>query len=114
MIKMYTVLAMAPPPGDGQSGTLSFIGTMVLMMAVFYVMLIRPQKRKEQNRRELLKAVKSGDRVLFGGGLLGTVTNVKDKTLVIKTGEKVKIEVIRGAVTQVLEKGELPEDDPNL
>ena len=75
-----------------------------------YLMLIRPQRRKEKERQALLSAVKSGDRVLFGGGIIGIVANVKEKTLVIKVGEKNRLEVIRGAVTQVLDKGELPAD----
>ena len=50
---------------------------------------------------------------MFGGGLLGTVTNVKDRTLVIRVADKVKIEASRGAVTHVLQKGEMPEEDPH-
>ncbi len=61
----------------------------------------------------MLSAIKSGDRVLFGGGLIGMVTNVGEKTLTIRIAEKVKVEVVRGAVSQVLDKGEaLPEDVP--
>jgi preprotein translocase subunit YajC len=82
-----------------------------LMIAIFYVMLIRPQQRREKERRALIAAVKSGDRIVFGGGLLGSVTNVKDKTLTVKVADKVKIEITRGAVTQVLDKGEDPPQD---
>lgn len=112
-MRIFNSLAMASPPGGESGGSLQFVGTMVLMMAVFYVMLIRPQRRKERERRELLAAVKSGDRVMFGGGMLGTVTNVKEKTIVIKIADKVKVEATRGAVTHVLEEGEFPEDDPH-
>lgn len=110
---IFTSLAMAAPPGGESGGSLQFVGTMVLMMAVFYVMLIRPQRRKERERRELLAAVKSGDRVMFGGGMLGTVTNVKESTIIIKIADKVKVEATRGAVTHVLKEGEFPEDDPH-
>ena len=74
-------------------------------------MLIRPQKRREKERQALLGAVKTGDRVLFGGGMLGVVANVKEKTLIIKIADNVKIEIVRGAVSQVLDKGEVPEKD---
>ena len=103
---------MAPKPGESGGDTFTFTGTMILMMALFYFMLIRPQRRKEKERKAMLSAVKSGDRVMFGGGLLGTVTNVKDKTVVIKIADKVKVEASRGAVTHILEKDELPADDP--
>ncbi len=108
------ILAMAPPPGgEGQpqqSGVFMFVW-LGLMVALFYFMLIRPQKRREKERQALLNAVKTGDRVLFGGGILGVVANVKEKTLVVKIADGVKVEVLRGAVSQVLDKGETPEKD---
>ena len=48
---------------------------------------------------------------MFSGGIIGTVTNTKDNTFIIKIADGVKIEVARGAVSKVLEKGEKPEDD---
>ena len=104
-------LAMATPGGSasGQSQSPAFmIGWLVLMVGIFYFMMIRPQQRREKERRALLSAVKSGDRVLFSGGMLGIVTNVKDKILVIKIADNVKVEVVRSAVTQVLGKDEEP------
>jgi preprotein translocase subunit YajC len=88
-------------------------GWLALMIMIFYFILIRPQQRREKERQALLKAVKSGDRVLFAGGMIGVVTNVSDKTFSIKIADKVKVDVVRGAVTQVLDKGaELPDDVP--
>ena len=103
------------PSAGGQAGQQSSLFMFVwlgLMIVLFYFMLIRPQKRREKERQALLAAVKTGDRVLFAGGLLGTVANVKDKTLVIKIADGVKVEVLRGAVSQVLAKGETPEEEP--
>ena len=114
MLQSLSILAMGPPPG-GATGApaqspMFMFGWLAIMIAMFYFMLIRPQRRREKERQALLAAVKSGDRVLFGGGIIGIVANVKEKTLVVKVGDKMKLEVIRGAVTQVLEKGELPAD----
>ena len=105
-------LAQAPAAGAdaGQSGAFMFIW-LGLMVALFYFMLIRPQKRREKERQELLNAVKTGDRVLFAGGFLGVVANVKDKTLVVKIADNVKVEIVRAAVSQVLDKGAAPEAD---
>ncbi len=111
---MYGIwLAMAAPSGEGaqQQSPMFMFGWLAIMIAIFYFILIRPQQRKEKERKALLEAVKTGDRVMFGGGILGTVTNVKDKILTIKIADKVKIEVARGAVTQVLDKGEAPSDE---
>jgi preprotein translocase subunit YajC len=104
-------IAMAPPGGEGGGQNPMFMFVWLgLMIAIFYVMLIRPQQRRERERRALIDAVKTGDRVVFSGGIIGIVANVKDKLLVIKIADKVKIEVARSAVSQVLEKGEAPED----
>ncbi len=112
MTSTLLFLAMAPTPAGGQNpqSPVFMFGWMAIMIALFYFMLIRPQRRREKERQALLSAVKSGDRVLFAGGIIGVVANVKEKTLVVKVGDKQKLEVIRGAVTQVLEKGELPAD----
>ena len=96
---------------SGQSGQspVFMIGWIVIMIAVFYFLLIRPQQKREKLRRSMLSAVKSGDRVVFGGGLMGTVANVKEKTIMIKVGDNMKMEVLRAAVVQVLDKDEEPD-----
>ena len=87
-----------------------WIGYIAILFGIMYVMVIRPQRRKEKDRQDLISKVKTDDRVLFSGGIIGIVTNVKDKTLVIKIADKTKIEVLRGAVSQVLGSGELPSE----
>lgn len=110
---MNAILAMAPPAGGsgGQSQPGMMIGWLILMLAIFYFLMIRPQQRREKERRALLDSVKSGDRVVFSGGILGVVTNVKDKTLMVKIADNVKIEVSRSAVSRVLDKGEMPDEE---
>ncbi|MBI3987621.1 MAG: preprotein translocase subunit YajC [Lentisphaerae bacterium] len=106
---MPTALAMmGPAPGGGQGGQspMMLIGWLVIMVALFYFMLIRPQQRKEKERKALMEGIKSGDRVIFSGGIVGTVTNVKDKTLAVKVADNTKIEVLRGAVNRILQKDE--------
>ncbi len=113
-MNLTAILAMMGAPAGGgaggstQSSAFMFVW-LGLMVALFYFMLIRPQKRREKERQALLGAVKTGDRVLFAGGLLGVVANVKEKTLIVKIADGVKVEIVRGAVSQVLDKGETPE-----
>jgi len=101
----------------GQAGTADqqspafMIGWLVIMLAIFYMLLIRPQQKKEKERRRMIDSIRSGDRVVFGGGIIGVVTNVKDRTFVIKVADKVKLEVVRGAVSRVLSRGESPPED---
>lgn len=103
----------APAGGDGagQNSSVFMFVWLGLMVALFYFMLIRPQKRREKERQELLNTVKTGERVLFGGGILGVVANVKEKTLIVKIADGVKVEIVRGAVSQVLDKGAAVEGD---
>jgi preprotein translocase subunit YajC len=107
----YPLVAMAAPaqPGRSPQSPLAMFVPLALMIAIFYFLLIRPQQRREKERRALLESVKVGDRVLFGGGLLGIVTGIKDKTFTIKIADNVRVEVVRSAVTQVIPKGEAPE-----
>ncbi len=88
----------------------TLIGYVAIFMLLMYVMLIRPQKKKEKDRKELIAKVKSGDRVLFGGGIIGTIANVKENSFLVKIADKTKIEIVRGAVIKVLDKGETPAD----
>lgn len=115
MMDVFTFLAAAPQPGGegaGDQGPGFWIGWFGLMLAIFYFIMIRPQQRREKERKSLLSNIKNGDRVVFSGGIIGTVSNTKENLFVIRIAEKVKIEVARGAVTQVLGKGDEPEDTP--
>jgi len=109
-------LAAATCPVGGTKGANPMGGMLIPMVIIFgimYFMMIRPQQRKEKERRAMIDNLKSGTKVIFGGGILGTVTNVKDGTFVVKIADGVKIEIARGAVTRVLEKGEKPGENDN-
>lgn len=102
-------LAMGGFPGGDQaqgqqSSPVMLIGWVVIMVALFYFMMIRPQQRKEKERKALINNVKSGDRVVFGGGLVGIVANAKDNVFVVKIADNTKIEVLKGSITRVLLK----------
>ena len=110
-MNVVSVLAMAAPAEGQQGSPFGLMVPMLLIFAIFYFMLIRPQQRKEKERRQMIDELKTGARVMFSGGIIGTVTNVKDATFTIKIADGVKVEVARGAVSKVLEKGEKPEEE---
>lgn len=107
-ISLWIPVGMGGFGGQGgqQSSPVMMIGWLVIMVGLFYFMMIRPQQRKEKERRALIAGVKSGDRVVFGGGLIGTVANVKETVLVVKVAENTKLEVLRASVTRVIQKDE--------
>lgn len=113
MWNAMTWLAAASGAGAGgsqPSGPGFWIGWFGLMLAIFYFILIRPQQRREKERQQMLSSIKNGDRVVFSGGMIGTIANTKESTYMIRIAEKVKVEVARSAVSQVLEKGDTPQE----
>lgn len=108
-------IAMAPSAGaNGQAGQTSpgfTIGWMVFMVAIFYFVMIRPQRRREKERKAMIESVKSGARVLLTSGIIGEIAAVKDKTLIVRIAEQTKVEVLKSAVAQVLEgSNDLPSE----
>lgn len=102
-------IAMAGAPAaegaEGPSGGFT-IGWLVFMVAIFYFVMIRPQQRREKEHKATIASVKSGQSVLLTSGIIGEVCNVKDKTLIVRIAEKTKIEVLKSAVAQIIEKGD--------
>jgi len=92
--------------GGGQQSPVMMIVWVVIMLAIFYFLLIRPQQRKEKERRNLIANIKTGDRVIFGGGLIGIVTNIKDHVFTVKIADNTKIDVLRSAMIRVIQKDE--------
>jgi preprotein translocase subunit YajC len=102
---LFITAMMGGASGKG-GDPMTMIMPMLIIFGIFYFMLIRPQQRKEKERRAMIDEVKTGDKILFSGGIMGSVTNTKESTLVIKIADGVKIEIARGAVVRVLDKNE--------
>jgi preprotein translocase subunit YajC len=92
--------------GDG----LSMMVTMMIIVAIFYFMMIRPQQRKEKERQQTIAEMRTGQRVLFGGGLIGNIVEARPQTFLIEIAANVRIEVARGAVLRTLKDGEVVSD----
>ena len=84
---------------------------MLLMFAVFYFLMIRPQQRKEKERKAQIAALRAGTRVLFCGGMIGTISEVRESTFMVEVSKGVSIEVARGAVERPLDAESSKADD---
>jgi len=104
-LSFVSALAMTPPEGSGGTGALLSFLPLVLIMLVFWFMLIRPQKKQQEQRKLMLANLKKNDRIVTSGGLFATVLNVKDDRVVATIAEGVKVEIAKHAVTGVVEKG---------
>ena len=82
--------------GGGQG---SFPLMMILMIAVFYFILIRPQQKKQKEQDTWLKSLKKGDEVVTSGGVIGRISGLTDSTVTLEVQEKVRIKVLRSSVS---------------
>ena len=106
LINLNGLLAQAGVPQSGQPqqpGWMAF-APMILLVIVFYFILIRPQQQRAKQQAKLIANLKSGDKVVTSGGIIGVVTSVKDRTVSLRSADA-KMEVTKSSVTEILEGG---------
>ena len=94
--------AAAPAAPAAQAGGMGMLVPMLLIFAIFYFMMIRPQQRKEKERRKMIEELRAGAKVLFAGGFIGKIIEAKEKTFKIEIAGDVVVEVARSAVQNVI------------
>ena len=109
MLSTFPIFAQqaAPAPGQapGMGGIASFL-PFILIIAIFYFMMIRPQQRKEKERKKQIEELRAGARILFAGGIIGRITEAREATFKVEVADGVEIEIARGAVIRPLKDGE--------
>lgn len=104
------ILAQAPAGGAPTSSPLGNpLVFMVLMFVMMYFLMIRPQRQRQKEHEKLINNVKVGDHVVLNGGEHGIITSVKEKTVMIKVADNVKIEYERGSIASVTKKTDVVE-----
>lgn len=103
-------MSLLPLAAAGEQSPYGMMGMFAIFFLIMYFLMIRPQRRKEKERKEMIATLKSGSRVMMSSGIIGQVTNVKEHTLIVRIAENTKVEVVRGAIVQLLEDGETPSD----
>lgn len=76
----------------------------VLIFGVFYFLLIRPQKKAQDDHKKLLAGVKKNDEIITVGGIHGTIANVKETTITLKVDDNVKIEIQKSSIASIKRK----------
>ncbi len=101
-----TAAAAAAPSG----GAAFFIQTapLILVFLIFYFLMIRPQTKRMKEHRAQIDAVKKGDRVVTGGGLIGRVTKVTDGEVEVELGQGVKVRAVKSTLSQVIDPTSVP------
>jgi preprotein translocase subunit YajC len=103
--------AFAQGTDAGAGGPSSLLGSpiimMVLIFVVFYFLMIRPQQKKMKAMREMIGAVKRGDRVITSGGIIGQVVKViNESEVTVQIADGVRVRMLRSNITDVVAKGE--------
>ena len=87
-------------------------GPILIMVLIFYFLLYRPQKNAQKKHKEMLDALKIGDRVVTLGGIYGTITGLEDKIIKLKVANNVEIELARSAInTNVASEEKVEQED---
>ncbi len=92
--------------GEGAGGGFGAFLPLILMFAIFYFLLIRPQQKKAKAHKQLLSAIKKGDRIVSSGGLHGLVTGLTDDVVTVEIAPKVRVKIARGSISGVATKAQ--------
>ncbi|MBT4889531.1 MAG: preprotein translocase subunit YajC [Rhodospirillales bacterium] len=105
---MFISPAYAQDAGAAAGGGIEAILPLVLIFVVFYFLLIRPQQKKAKEHKATLNNIRRGDRIVTGGGIIGSVTKVNDETseLTVEIAKEIKVKVRREMVAHVIDKTE--------
>jgi preprotein translocase subunit YajC len=100
--------AAASSGGGGATAMFAQVAPLVLIFAVFYFLLIRPQQKRMKEHKAKIEAVKKGDQVITGGGLVGKVVRVDDVYADVELGQGVKVKALKSTLSDVLAPGAVP------
>jgi len=105
-----SLLAAAAAPSGGASFFVQTI-PLVLVFVIFWFLLIRPQQKRMKEHQAQVQAVKKGDRVVTGGGLIGKVTKVGETEVEVELAQGVRVQVVKSTLSQVVDPTAKPAND---
>jgi preprotein translocase subunit YajC len=106
---MFTSIAHAAQAGP--AGGLGSFMPLIVLFAIFYFLLIRPQQKKAKEHQATLNDLKSGDTVITNGGLYGTIMRIDDHVVTLQCSDKVRVKVIKKAISAKVDPSTLTDDE---
>ena len=103
----FLAYAMGGGGTGGAGGQTSSFGAfipLIIMFAIFYFLLIRPQQKKAKQHKQILSSLKKGDRVISSGGLHGVVTGLSDDVVTMEIAPKIRVKISRVSISGVADK----------
>lgn len=99
--------AAAPAAQPSIQDMLMQFAPLILIFVVFYLMILRPQMKRSKEHQGMLEALKKGDEVVTGGGIMGRVVNVTEQAVTVEIADNISIQVQKPAIQALLPKGTL-------
>ena len=106
----FALLQQAAPQNPSLGGGLLQMAPYLLIFVVFYFVLLAPMRKQQKKTREMLSALKKGDRVVTSGGIYGTIAQVEEQVVWLKISDAVKVKLARSAITSVVNEPEGQKD----
>ena len=111
ILSSLTITAATAAAPSGGAAFFMQMAPLLLIFVVFYFLLIRPQNKRIKEHRAQIEAVKKGDRVVTGGGLIGKVTKVDESEVEVELAQGVKVKAVKSTLTQVIDPTAKPAND---
>lgn len=108
-ISLFAQTQSAPKAG-GQNMISTFV-MMAVIFAIIYVLMIMPQRKKQKETQNMLSNMKKGDKIVTVGGLLGTLGNVKDATVMVKISDNTVVEFRKSAIASIINDDQIEKMD---
>ena len=103
---MFAAPAYAQAAAGGAASSLISFAPIVLIFAIMYFLMIRPQQKKLKQHKAMVEGVRRGDQVVTSGGLIGKVSKVADTEVEVELAPNVKVRVVKSTISQVVTKTE--------
>jgi preprotein translocase subunit YajC len=100
MTTPHVLLLLMASPGSGGAGLSAFVIQIGLFVAIFYFLLIRPQRRQAEQHKQLLASLQRGDKIVTSSGIVGEVVHIKEDEVTIRSGES-KFVILRSGVASI-------------
>jgi preprotein translocase subunit YajC len=105
------MLLAAAAPSGGAAATFFGLFPFILVFIIFWFLLIRPQQKRMKEHQAQIAAVKKGDRVVTGGGLIGRVTKVGDSEVEVELAPNIRVQALKSTLSQVVDPTSKPAND---
>lgn len=98
------ILAQGEAPAASPGGGFGMMLPMIIVFVMMYFLMIRPQKKAQQELANKIKAIKTGDTIITAGGIHGLVTNVQERTVTVKIADNVRIKLEKSSIGTVVKQ----------